>query len=311
MTTPADELVPCGEGMLVGLSRHDPSHEISGTDDGDNWLKFHFQLRGSALYSVAGHRDVAVEGAASVVSFHGKGLRKSIRMDTKPGFAVTILSRPQQLINRFGLTSDRLPSAAKNFLACGDCSWFADIGRLTPEMMMSLRALETMDFEGLMRRAYVEARSVELLCDLWAQAGRSDADPHFGIDGRTLAKVEQTRDHIDQDFSEPLVMKQLARDVGTNETKLARAFRTVYGMTVFEYIRSRRMEKAQRLLREGRLSVTEIAFEVGYEYSCNFSVAYKRHFGVTPKEDRTTRPGRAAATRRSTLTASSGVIAAC
>jgi AraC-like DNA-binding protein len=57
-------------------------------------------------------------------------------------------------------------------------------------------------------------------------------------------------------------------------------------MTIFEYVRSRRMEEAQRMLRAGKLSVTEIAFEVGYEYSCNFSVAYKRHYGVTPKEER-------------------------
>ncbi len=80
----------------------------------------------------------------------------------------------------------------------------------------------------------------------------------------------------------------LARNAGTNESKLSQAFRAVYGMTVFEYVRNRRMEEARRLLRRCNMSVTEIAFEVGYEHSCNFSVAYKRHFGVTPKSERST-----------------------
>jgi len=280
------DIVPCGEGMLAGLSRYDHPQEFFDWDEGDDWLKFHFQLRGSARYSIAGYRDFAVDGAASVFSFHGKGLRKSIHLAAQPGFAVTILCRPQSLINRFGLRPENLPTAVRNNLDHGDSSWFAEVGKLTPEMTMSLRALETMPFDGLMRRAYVEARSIELLCDLWSQVGRSEPAQHASIDGRTLMKVERTRASIDEGFAEPLAMRRLARDVGTNETKLSRAFRAVYGMTIFEYVRSRRMEEAQRLLRAGNLSVTEIAFEVGYEYSCNFSVAYKRHFGVTPKEER-------------------------
>lgn len=272
--------------MLVGLSHYDHDEDFIDVDDGDDWLKFHFQLRGSAQYFVAGHGHITVDGAASVLSFHGRGLTKSILLAPKPGFAVTILCRPRNLLSRFGIRPENLPTPVRNFLERGDSSWFAEVGKLTPEMMMSLRALETMPFQGVMRRAYIEARAVELLCDLWEQVGRAELAPHTSIDERTLVKVERTRAHIDAGFAEPLAMRRLAHDAGTNETKLSRAFRSVYGMTIFEYVRSRRMEEAQRMLRAGKLSVTEIAFEVGYEYSCNFSVAYKRHYGVTPKEER-------------------------
>ncbi|RYG79127.1 MAG: AraC family transcriptional regulator [Alphaproteobacteria bacterium] len=145
-----------------------------------------------------------------------------------------------------------------------------------------------MAFEGLTRRAYVEARAVELVCDLWDKVVQLAPAPRGALDARILAKVEKTKLHIDTNFAEPLLMQGLARNVGTNETKLSQAFRTAFGMTVFEYVRNRRMEEARRLLRRCDMSVTEIAFEVGYEHSCNFSVAYKRHFGVTPKSDRAT-----------------------
>ena len=106
------------------------------------------------------------------------------------------------------------------------------------------------------------------------------------MDERIRAKVDRTRDHIDACFAQPLAMQRLARDAATNQTKLSQAFREAYGMTIFEYVRRRRMEEARKLLRGSSLSVTEIAFEVGYEHSCNFSVAFKRYFGVTPREHR-------------------------
>ena len=169
-----------------------------------------------------------------------------------------------------------------------DGAWFAEAARLTPEMLGSVRSLQKMAFQGITRRAYVEARAIELVCDLWGQLASSAPAPLGLLDERTLAKVEKTRLHIDANYAEPLVMQVLARNAGTNESKLSQAFRAVYGMTVFEYVRNRRMEEARRLLRRCNMSVTEIAFEVGYEHSCNFSVAYKRHFGVTPKSERST-----------------------
>ena len=46
------------------------------------------------------------------------------------------------------------------------------------------------------------------------------------------------------------------------------------------------MEYAKRMLEGSEESITEIAFEVGYEYSSNFTTAFKRHFGITPKAAR-------------------------
>jgi len=280
------DIVPCGNGLIVGLANYNYGEDFVEVDEGEDWVKFHFQLRGNARYSVDGEPDLVFEGGNAVLCFHGKGVPKTGRITPEPGFAATILCRPQTLIDRFGVRHSELPAPIQRYIDKGDRSWFADIGKLTPEMAMSLRALETMTFRGPMRQAYIEARSVELLCDLWSNVSRGQPDATAVIDDRTLNKVERTRDHIDNYFAEPLAMRVLARKVGTNETKLSHAFRTVFGMTVFEYVRCRRMEEARRLLRHGSLSVTQIAFELGYEYSCNFSVAYKRHFGISPKQDR-------------------------
>jgi AraC-like DNA-binding protein len=46
------------------------------------------------------------------------------------------------------------------------------------------------------------------------------------------------------------------------------------------------MEQAKKLLETTPLSVTQIALEVGYEYASNFTTAFRRHFGITPKSAR-------------------------
>lgn len=283
---PQIELVPCSPGMVVGLSHLGYASEFEDVEAGDGLLKFHFQAQGSACYSALGAADVTVDGPMSVFCYHGRGVSKRSQIAAGPGFAVTVLCDPSVLTERLGIAREEWPSTLRGCQPDADAAWFAEAGRLTPEMLVSVRSLQKMAFQGLTRRAYVEARAIELVCDLWEQVAHSAPAPLGILDDRTLAKVERTRLHIDNNYAEPLVMQGLARNAGTNETKLSQAFRTVFGMTVFEYVRNRRMEEARRLLRRCEMSVTEIAFEVGYEHSCNFSVAYKRHFGVTPKGER-------------------------
>jgi len=63
-------------------------------------------------------------------------------------------------------------------------------------------------------------------------------------------------------------------------------FKQQIGETIFNYLQRLKMEHAKHLLEKTEESITEIAFEVGYEYSSNFTTAFRRHFGVTPKTAR-------------------------
>ncbi len=65
-----------------------------------------------------------------------------------------------------------------------------------------------------------------------------------------------------------------------------RGFKQLFGQTVFEYTQHLRMEMAKNLLESSEQSITDIAFEVGYEYSSNFATAFRRHFGISPRAAR-------------------------
>jgi AraC-like DNA-binding protein len=57
-------------------------------------------------------------------------------------------------------------------------------------------------------------------------------------------------------------------------------------MTVAQYCQTQRMNEAARLLEDDSLTIYRVAELVGYEFPGNFTAAFKRHFGVSPKSFR-------------------------
>ncbi|RYF37132.1 MAG: helix-turn-helix domain-containing protein [Comamonadaceae bacterium] len=98
---------------------------------------------------------------------------------------------------------------------------------------------------------------------------------HTDITERKIAELEKER------LNRELV--ELSRRSGMSEGQLSRAFRDAFGMPVFDYVRRQRLQRGHELLQRGRMSVTEVAFSVGYEHVANFSTAFKRAYGKSPQ----------------------------
>ncbi|ANN76754.1 hypothetical protein BAU07_06190 [Bordetella flabilis] len=77
-------------------------------------------------------------------------------------------------------------------------------------------------------------------------------------------------------------VRQLAREVGTNERKLSALFKAKMGKSAHKVIFGQKMETARRLLAETGMPVRDVANHVGFRSVCNFSVAFHRDQGITP-----------------------------
>lgn len=98
------------------------------------------------------------------------------------------------------------------------------------------------------------------------------------------------RVHLLRSLDDVPGIQELARLAGTNSKRLNAAFKHCVGMTVFEYLREERMKEACQLLRNTRLSISEIACRVGFSSSANFATAFKERYGLTPSAFRQTPP---------------------
>lgn len=88
--------------------------------------------------------------------------------------------------------------------------------------------------------------------------------------------------YISENYRTKITLDNLCFLFGTNKTTLCRRFRETYGQSVTRYVNGLRIRDAKRLLREGELSVTEIAEKLGFESLHYFSRLFSRYTGVSP-----------------------------
>ena len=94
---------------------------------------------------------------------------------------------------------------------------------------------------------------------------------------------EKIRQYIDFNYMDNISVLTISNYFGYERSYLYRIFKNHLGVGIKEYIIKTRMEHAQILLKKG-CSVGNTSLAVGYNDQTNFSKAYKKHFGESPKK---------------------------
>jgi AraC-like DNA-binding protein len=95
-------------------------------------------------------------------------------------------------------------------------------------------------------------------------------------------RVERTKELLARDLANPPTLEALGQEVGCSPFHLSRIFSREVGLTIPQFLRNVRMERAAELLRTGRYNVTEAATEVGYASLSHFSKAFCETIGCCP-----------------------------
>jgi AraC-like DNA-binding protein len=95
-------------------------------------------------------------------------------------------------------------------------------------------------------------------------------------------RVERTKELLARDLANPPALEMIGQEVGCSPFYLSRIFSREVGLTIPQYLRNLRMERAAELLRTGRYNVTEAATEVGYSSLSHFSKAFCETIGCCP-----------------------------
>ncbi|WP_239551532.1 helix-turn-helix transcriptional regulator [Paenibacillus elgii] len=99
---------------------------------------------------------------------------------------------------------------------------------------------------------------------------------------RWLGQAAFSRDILLQTLAQPPSLLALSRKISLNDYKLKIGFKEVFEMTVFEFVRRQRLEKAWVLLENGSLNVSQAASLVGYNNFSHFAALFKKTYGVNP-----------------------------
>ena len=101
-----------------------------------------------------------------------------------------------------------------------------------------------------------------------------------------LAHLRRARDLMDREYQRPLDVPTMAKAALMSPAHFSRQFREAFGESPYNYLMTRRIERAMALLRGGEKSVTEVCMEVGCTSLGSFSARFTEIVGMTPSEFR-------------------------
>ncbi|MBD2165573.1 helix-turn-helix transcriptional regulator [Calothrix membranacea FACHB-236] len=160
---------------------------------------------------------------------------------------------------------------------------FFQVGRTTPQMQTILQQILNCPYQALTKQLYLEAKVLELMAlRLEDLQDSPPLDTSITLKPIQIDSIYQARDILVKNFTNPPTLIALARQVNLNDCTLKKGFQQIFGTTVFGYLHNYRMERAQELLLDTKLTVNQVAQYVGYASRSAFMTAFCKKFGVSP-----------------------------
>jgi len=141
-------------------------------------------------------------------------------------------------------------------------------------------------FAGPMHALYQESRALDLVAEALTQAGPGEHPTPPALHPAAYRRICRLQAFLDSGQADTLSLGSIALEIGCNANTLQRQFRETFGKTIFDYLRESRLQRAAEALERDGVSVAVAAEIAGYNSQANFSTAFRRHFGIAPKQAR-------------------------
>lgn len=272
--------------LKVNICNRVSMTDISANFISEGYVKFHYRLSGTSEVIFENGQKISMEGPICGVLAQPPGAPKGeICFRHSCEKWMTVLCSPEYIEHQLHIREEQLPKQLRLFVTNNSLGLFQANLSLDRAMQVALTDLLNTQLTGDYRALYTEGKVLELLaltlhklCD-----GNNEQLSYRASSSRELNRVSNAIDMVHADFTKTPLLSEVASQLGTNSSRLNALFKQQLGLTYGQYVVDQRMRRAHDLLRGGDMTITEIAFEVGYQWPANFSNAFKRYFGVSPK----------------------------
>lgn len=157
--------------------------------------------------------------------------------------------------------------------------------RITPEMWGVIQRIQRRDPGQHAGSLFLEAQILELLALQLEQLDEPvQDDDSLSTDDRE--RIHAARDVLLRRLADPPTLSELAQLVGTNEYKLKRGFKALFGNSPYAYLLEHKLELARTCLLDTDWTIAEIAYHVGYSDPAHLTHAFRKQYGIRPSDVR-------------------------
>jgi len=274
------------DGIRIGYSNWHYKDQVEMAWKGDlNMVTLYFNMKGKTIIGNKNFKSPFELGKYQHNLFYSQNCEGTLKNDdlhintfmiqfTADAF-LRLTEDANEVLKRFGGKVMEGKTAA----LC-DNSLYMDMN-----MLSTINAIVSCKYQEGLKKMFFLSKSIELLV-LQAEAYNNyqTSSPGYLKTEYDKERIIYAREYLIRRLDMPPSLSELAKAAGINEYKLKKGFKEVFGNTVFGYLADTRLELAKTDLLERKKSASEIAFELGYSSVQHFSGAFKKKFGVSPRE---------------------------
>lgn len=134
-----------------------------------------------------------------------------------------------------------------------------------------------------MRRMFLQGQALTILAAELAPLFEGDSSKSGKQHYQDALIAQKAKAILEREFRQPPTVAELARRVGTNQLKLKQLFHDFHNNTPYGVLLEIRMKTAYRMLESKPCHIAVVADFVGYRHASNFSSAFQRFFGISPR----------------------------
>lgn len=165
----------------------------------------------------------------------------------------------------------------------GSGNSFLFFERMAAETKLLLKNMAAVDMNDRLSHFYMQIKVQELLYLVFHKLALRESAAHQSINSADAERLLSIRNEIISNLSIPPLIRELAQVAAMSETKLKQLFKQTFGTTIYTYYQQARMEEAAFLLKQGKHSVGEVGYKLGFSNLSHFSRLFEKHYGLNPK----------------------------
>ena len=246
-----------------------------------NFIQFHFVIDGKATFSFNnGAYNMDVGNGKYIVLYNPKKKLPLNAVIYPKSNVLSILISIKKFHKLFSEDSNNIQFLKDENI---NQKYYYE-NKISNKIFLVLNELKRFDFNSSTKNLFIKAKVYELFSHLYNRNIDQNIEQcPFLTNEENFKKIQQAKNIVITNMTNPPTLNNLSVEINLSLKKLKEGFKKIYGKPVYQYLLEHKMELAKKLLSENNYNVNEVSIKLGYSTASHFITAFKKKYGLTPK----------------------------
>lgn len=242
------------------------------------FVQFYFCTKGRATFHFENENQYLLKEGYSLLLYNPNiDIPINISLSKKSKLVIFVITI-QNLISYFKGYSEKIPFIKNKIY---ENSYIEKPLSIQEKLIISQLEDYILDYE--FENLYLTLKLHEILIHYFSSSNKKE-QKNKKMDDKLVLQLNEIKKLLMDNIASPPTLKSISYTVGLSEYKIKEGFKKLYGKTISSFILDTKLEIGKDKLDMKVKQVKEIAYDLGYENPSHFIEAFKKKYGITPKQ---------------------------